>query len=134
MSKVTSYAPGTPCWVDLSCADIDASVSFYADLLGWEAGEVPNSAAMGGYRRATFEGDDVAGLMPAMQPGQPQMWTTYISVEDATATTAKVTAAGGSVIAEPMDVMDLGRMAISLTRAGPSSGSGSRGPSPAPSG
>ena len=32
MSKVTSYAPGTPCWADLSCADIDASMSFYADL------------------------------------------------------------------------------------------------------
>lgn len=112
MSKVTSYAPGTPCWVDLSCADIDASASFYEDLLGWSAGEMPNSAEMGGYRRATFAGDDVAGLMPAMQPGQPQMWNTYVAVEDAAATAAKVTAAGGQVIAEPMDVMDLGRMAI----------------------
>ncbi|HKZ12317.1 MAG TPA: VOC family protein [Solirubrobacterales bacterium] len=112
MSNVTSYAPGTPCWVDLSCADVDASARFYEDLLGWDAGEMPNSAEMGGYRRATFEGDDVAGLMPAMQPGQPQMWSTYIAVEDAAATAAKVTAAGGSVIAEPMDVMDLGRMAI----------------------
>jgi uncharacterized protein len=112
MSKVTSYAPGTPCWVDLSCVDIDASASFYEDLFGWDAAEMPNSAEMGGYRRATFEGDDVAGLMPAMQPGQPQMWSTYIAVEDAAATAAKVTAAGGSVLAEPMDVMDLGRMAI----------------------
>jgi uncharacterized protein len=112
MSKVTSYTPGTPCWVDLACADIDASASFYADLLGWEASEQASSAEMGGYRRATFEGDDVAGLMPRMQEGMPQMWTTYISVEDATATADKVTAAGGGVIAPPMDVMDLGKMAI----------------------
>lgn len=112
MSKVTSYAPGTPCWVDLACADIEASASFYEDLLGWSAGEMPNSAEMGGYRRATFEGDDVAGMVPQMQPGQPQMWTTYVSVEDAAATAAKVTAAGGGVMFEPMDVMGLGTMAI----------------------
>src|ERR1700743_3059747 len=112
MSKVTSYAPGTPCWVDLACADIDASASFYEDLLGWSAGEMPDSAEMGGYRRATFEGDDVAGLMRRMQPDQPQMWTTYIAVEDAAATADKVTAAGGAVFAPPMDVRDLGKMAI----------------------
>jgi predicted enzyme related to lactoylglutathione lyase len=112
MSKVTSYAPGTPCWVDLAAKDIDASASFYEALLGWQAGEMPNSAEMGGYRRATYEGDDVAGLMPQMQPGQPQMWNTYISVEDAEATAAKVSALGGAVLAPPMDVMDLGRMAV----------------------
>jgi predicted enzyme related to lactoylglutathione lyase len=112
MSKVTSYAPGTPCWVDLAAKDIDASASFYEGLLGWSAGEMPNSAEMGGYRRATFEGDDVAGLMPQMQPGQPQMWMTYVSVEDAEAAAAKVSAAGGAVLAPPMDVMDLGKMAV----------------------
>jgi predicted enzyme related to lactoylglutathione lyase len=112
MSKVTSYAPGTPCWVDLSCADIEASAKFYEELLGWDASEMPNSAEMGGYRRATFAGDDVAGLMPRMQADQPQMWTTYIAVEDAAATADKVSAAGGSVFAPPMDVMDLGKMAI----------------------
>jgi uncharacterized protein len=112
MSKVTSYAPGTPCWVDLASADLDASASFYADLLGWDTSEQPNSAEMGGYRRARFEGDDVAGLMPRMQEGQPQMWSTYVAVEGADATAAKVTAAGGGVMLEPMDVMDLGRMAF----------------------
>jgi uncharacterized protein len=112
MSKVTSYAPGTPCWVDLSCVDIDASASFYEGLLGWSAGEMPNSAEMGGYRRATLAGDDVAGLMPQMHPGMPQMWMTYVAVEDAEATAAKVSAAGGGVIAPPMDVMDLGKMAV----------------------
>lgn len=118
MSKVRSYAPGTPNWVDLSCADIDASASFYEGLLGWSAGEMPNSAEMGGYRRATFAGDDVAGLMPQMQPGMPQMWMTYVSVEDAEATAAKVTAAGGTVIAPPMAVMDLGKMAVFVDSTG----------------
>lgn len=117
MSKVTSYAPGTPCWVDLASMDIDASVSFYEDLLGWNM-EEPGGPETQGYRRATFEGDDVAALMPAMQPGQPQMWNTYISVADVGETAAKVTAAGGNVILEPMDVMDLGKTAFFTDSSG----------------
>ena len=50
--------------------------------------------------------------MPLMQEGQPPAWSTYVSVEDADATAAKVREAGGTVLAEPMDVMELGRMAI----------------------
>ncbi|HEY2477696.1 MAG TPA: VOC family protein [Solirubrobacterales bacterium] len=112
MSKMTSYAPGTPCWVDLATADILDSAKFYGDLLGWEVPEQPNGAEMGGYRRALYDGDDVAGMMPIQQEGQPQVWSTYVSVEDADATIAKVKEAGGSVIFEPMDVMDLGRMSV----------------------
>lgn len=112
MSKVTSYAPGTPCWVDLASADIEASAAFYGDLLGWDVPELPESAEMGGYRRATRDGDDVAGMMPLMQEGQPQVWGTHVAVEDVDATLAKVTAAGGTVMFEPMDVMGLGKMAV----------------------
>jgi uncharacterized protein len=111
MSKVTSYAPGTPCWADLACADIDASVSFYADLFGWEF-EEPGGEETGGYRRARFEGDDVAALMPKFKADEPQMWNTHISVADAAATAAKVVAAGGSVIHEPVEVPNLGTAAV----------------------
>lgn len=112
MSERTSYAPGTPSWVDLSTADIEASAAFYGDLLGWAVPERENSAEMGGYRRAESGGADVAGVMPLMEEGQPPSWNTYIAVEDADATAAEVTDNGGSVIAPPMDVMDLGRMAV----------------------
>jgi hypothetical protein len=94
MSKVTNYEPGTPCWVDLSTADIEASAAFYGDLLGWQVPERENSAEMGGYRRAELDGDDVAGMVPLQQEGQPQVWGTYISVED-----AEATAYGGQVSA-----------------------------------
>ena len=112
MSERTSYTPGTPSWVDLSTADIEASAAFYADLFGWEVPERENSAEMGGYRRAEKDGADVAGVMPLMAEGQPPAWNTYIAVEDADATVAKVTENGGTVMAPPMDVMDLGRMAV----------------------
>lgn len=112
MSERTSYVPGTPSWVDLGTPDVDAAAEFYTGLFGWEVPPTEDVEQTGGYRRATKGGADVAGMMPLMQEGQPPAWSTYISVEDADATAAAVKEAGGAVYAEPMDVMDLGRMAI----------------------
>jgi len=113
MSERTTYVPGTPCWVELSgTPDIEASARFYGDLFGWEVLELPTSAEMGGYRRAKLGGRDVAGVSPRMQDGQPTVWTTYVSVADAAETMAEVERAGGQAIAEPMDVMGLGTMAV----------------------
>ena len=119
MSERTSYAPGTPSWVELSgTPDVDAAEAFYRDLLGWEIPEQPNSAEMGGYRRAKRDGRDVAGVMGKMDDSQPTVWATYVSVEDADATLAKVRDAGGTVIVDAMDVMDLGKMAVFTDQAG----------------
>jgi predicted enzyme related to lactoylglutathione lyase len=61
MSERTSYEPGTPSWVELSgTPDVDAAEAFYRDLLGWEIPEQPNSAELGGYRRAQLNGRDAA--------------------------------------------------------------------------
>src|SRR5580692_2241062 len=103
------YAPGTPSWVELSSPDPDASAAFYGDVLGWDATE-PGAPETGGYRMFQSSGKNVAGLMGQMQEGQPTAWATYVSVADADETAAKVTAAGGTVMVEPMDVMDIGRM------------------------
>jgi predicted enzyme related to lactoylglutathione lyase len=110
MSERTSYAPGIHSWADLATPDVDAAAGFYGDLFGWEVPELPNSAEMGGYRRAKKDAADVAGMLPLMQEGQPTAWSSYVSVADADATAAAVQEAGGSVYFEPMDVMDLGRM------------------------
>jgi predicted enzyme related to lactoylglutathione lyase len=40
------------------------------------------------------------------------MWNTYISVDSADETAAKVRDAGGAVLSEPFDVSDAGRMAV----------------------
>jgi hypothetical protein len=113
MSERTSYEPGTPSWVELSgTPDFDAAEAFYRDLFGWEIPEQPNSAELGGYRRAKLNGRDVAGASPVMQDGQPCEWNTYLSVDDAAATMAKVRDAGGTVVVDTMDVMGMGKMAI----------------------
>jgi predicted enzyme related to lactoylglutathione lyase len=109
---VPDYPPGTPSWVELSTPDADASATFYRELMGWVATEPGPVEETGGYRMFQQAGQSVGGLMGHMQEGQPTAWATYVSVADAEETAGKVKAAGGGVIVEPMDVMDLGRMAF----------------------
>jgi len=118
MSERASYEPGTPCWVDLGSPDLGVSIDFYGPLFGWQVPESENVEQTGGYRRVTKNGRDVAGMMPLMQEGQPPAWSSYVSVADADAISAAVKEAGGSVLAEPMDVMELGRMAVFADPAG----------------
>lgn len=118
MSETSGYAPGTPCWVDLSSPDLNASIEFYGGLFGWDVPEAENAEQTGGYRQAMLRGKPVAGIMPLMQEGQPVAWSTYVSVADADVVAGKVGDAGGTVLAEPMDVMELGRMAVFTDPAG----------------
>jgi predicted enzyme related to lactoylglutathione lyase len=80
--------------------------------------EGPHAEQTGGYRQAMRDGKPVAGMMPLMQEGQPPAWSSYVSVSDAGATAAGVKESGGTVMVEPMEVMDLGRMAVFADPAG----------------
>jgi predicted enzyme related to lactoylglutathione lyase len=44
--------------------------------------------------------------------GQPSVWITYASVDDAEATVERAKKAGAMVFVELMDVSDIGRMAV----------------------
>jgi len=118
MSERTSYAPGTPCWIDLSTPDQDAAAEFYGGLFGWSVEEDENAEQTGGYRVATLNGQAVGGVMKLMQEGQPVAWSSYVSVEDVDATVAKAREAGGTVMVEPMSVLDYGRMAFLVDPTG----------------
>ena len=118
MSEVSEHPAGTPAWVDVASPDLDAAVGFYSALFGWEVPESENPEQTGGYRIAMLRGKPAAGMMPLMQEGQPPAWSTYVSVDDADSTAGKVRHARGRVVVEPMDVMDLGRMAAFVDPTG----------------
>ncbi len=111
MTARTSYAPGTPSWVDLGSPDITAAAAFYGAIFGWKAEFDPNPEA-GGYGLFRIGDKSVAGIGPQQNPGMPPFWAIYVSVADADATTAAATAAGATVLAGPMDVLEAGRMAV----------------------
>ena len=110
MPEFTSYDAGTPSWVDHSSRDLDASNAFYRALFGWEPED--QGEEMGHYTILRKGGKTVAGNMSAMGEGQPSAWVTYVSVEDADATVDRATKAGATVLVGPMDVADIGRMAV----------------------
>lgn len=120
MTTKTSYLPGEPIWSDLSTPDQAASAAFYGPLLGWTATEP--QPEFGGYASFLLDDRKVAGNVPLMAPEQPPSWTCYVCSHDADETAALVEQGGGTVIAPPMDVGDLGRMAVFLDPAGASFG------------
>ena len=112
MSVKTSYKPGTFCWIDLGTPDQDDAGEFYGALFGWQLKEDENAEQTAGYRTAQRDGNAIGGVMKLMQEGQPPAWMNYVCVEDADVTAEKAREAGGVVHAEPMSVLDYGRMAI----------------------
>jgi predicted enzyme related to lactoylglutathione lyase len=112
MPEKTTHAPGTFCWIDLGTPDQDAAGEFYGALFGWTLKEDENAEQTGGYRTAQLGGNAIGGVMKLMQEGQPPAWMAYVGAEDVDATVASVRAAGGQVFAEPMSVLDYGRMAV----------------------
>ena len=119
MPVFTEYATGTPCWTDVMTPDVDRTVSFYSDLFGWEAERDPRPEA-GGYVMFTKDGKNVAAASPPMPGGEgaPPHWSTYIASDDVEATAARVREAGGTVLLEPMDVFDAGRMVLAQDPVG----------------
>lgn len=113
MPERDQYIPGVPCWVDTSHPDPEAATGFYSGLFGWDLEDAMSPDSPGRYFIAQLRGKAVAAV--GGQPeGMPPMavWNTYISVASADETAAQVREAGGSVLREPFDVMDAGRMAV----------------------
>ena len=128
------YIPGVPCWIDTMHPDPAAAAEFYGQLFGWELEDVMPPESDGRYYMARLPGGDVGAIGgPSEDASRPAAWNTYIWVESADETAAKVREAGGSVLAEPFDVFDAGRMAVcadpegaafSLWQAGRNRGAG----------
>lgn len=115
MPAMTQTTPGVFNWVDLMSPDVDASVAFYTEVFGWEAeDQLDDDGETRVYVMLSKDGRTVAGLggqMDAMH-GAPAMWNSYVATDDVDATTSAVRDAGGTVVLEPMEIDDSGRMAV----------------------
>ena len=115
MSIVEKHAPGSFCWVELGTTNAKAAKAFYGSVFGWQ----PNDMPMGPnqfYTMLKLNGKDVGAMyeldqnMRAM--GIPPHWMLYIAVSSADEAAAKAKALGATVMKEPFDVFDAGRMAV----------------------
>ncbi|WP_028478194.1 VOC family protein [Nocardia sp. CNY236] len=110
-----NWSQGTPCWVGGDVDDPARAQTFYGELFGWKFTESPPES--GGYLMAMRAGRAVAGIGPKPKD-TPSAWTTYLAVESADAIAGKLTAAGGSLMLEPRDALDAGRMAVAADPTG----------------
>ncbi len=100
-------------WNELATTDPAAAEAFYTGVFGWTT-EV-STAGVGPY--IVFKNNDrpnggmynMTGVAP---DGVPPHWLPYFAVADANATAAQCSDLGGALLSGPMDVPDVGLMAI----------------------
>src|SRR3954467_6339632 len=106
-------APGSFCWIELATTDGPGAKKFYSELFGWEGQDNPIGPGMV-YTMLKLNGKDVGALY---QKGEemkqvPTVWASYLAVANADESAAQAKALGGTVMQEPFDVMEHGRMAV----------------------
>jgi uncharacterized protein len=115
MAIVEKHAPGSFCWIELGTTDQAAAKNFYGKLFGWEPQDMP----MGPgdlYTIFHLRGQSVAAGY-TLRPGQksagvPPHWMLYVAVASADDAAARVKSLGGTVMMDPFDVFDVGRMGV----------------------
>ncbi len=115
MPNVDKHAPGSFCWIELGTTDQNAAKDFYGSLFGWKANDFP----MGPndfYTMFQLDGRDAAAgytLKPEQRAqGVPPHWMLYIAAKSADEKAKLAGEKGGTILAPPFDVMDVGRMAV----------------------
>lgn len=113
MPERDGYIPGVPCWIDTTQPDPESAAAFYRGLFGWDVEDMMPAGSGSKYLVARLHGGDVAAVSSQPEGAPPQaIWNTYIWVDNADETAARARASGGSVVTEPFDVLDAGRMAV----------------------
>jgi uncharacterized protein len=120
MSERDGFQPGVPCWVETWQNDSKAATDFYGRIFGWETDGTASTDGGGTFYICRLRGRDVAGIGSPIPEGAPPtpVWTTFIQVDSAADTAAKVKEAGGNVVVEPFESLEGGRLAIVADPAG----------------
>jgi uncharacterized protein len=108
MGERDRHEHGTFSWTDLSTPSAEASKEFYGGLLGWDFKDDPIPGG-GVYVMARLGGRATAAMFETRE--RHPAWASYVTVDDANAITDRARELGANVLAEPFDVMDVGRMA-----------------------
>lgn len=121
MPHVDAHTPGSFSWFELATTDQAAAKSFYEGLLGWTSKDYP----IGPEETYTIfykdDRDAAAGYTmraDQRQQGVPPYWLVYVTVENVDEAAKKAKSLGATIVAEPFDVMENGRMAVLMDPSG----------------
>ena len=108
---------GRVAWHELLATDVEAAQAFYRQLLGWEIDLWKPEQA--DYPMIRADGSTHGGFQRTHPDRRiPAHWIPYVTVADTDATAARARELGGTLRVEPLDVRDVGRIAILQDREG----------------
>ncbi|MCP4548156.1 MAG: VOC family protein [bacterium] len=110
--------PATPgfgdfCWEEIVVRDTTGLQDFYGKLYAWSGETSPMAGAP--YTVFSAAGKDIVGLMAAQAEDHlAPYWQSYVVVESVEESLVKAEKLGAKVVVPPMDIPDVGRIAILL--------------------
>lgn len=91
-------------WNELSTTDQDGAIAFFGTHFGWtQEGGMP-MGDMGDYKFVQADGVGIGAVMPKPAEQPQSGWLHYIGVEDIDRAAAAVSAGGGRLIHDPMEI------------------------------
>lgn len=105
----------TFCWYGIVSEDLDKTLAFFPEVLGWRV----ETVEMGGETMPVLYNDNgqFAHVRPAQMDEEPAWLNTYLRVDDVDAAVAMVQEAGGNVLVPATDIPP-GRFATVTTATG----------------
>lgn len=97
-------------WFELRVPNVDAAMSFYKELFGWNYD--PMDTPMGTYHVVKVGDVGVGGITRPPEEGVPSHWGGYVTVDDADEIAEVAKSEGGKIIVPPMDIPDVGRFTV----------------------
>ena len=120
MAEFNIPQPGSICWRELRTKDLEKATEFYSKMFGWQLEQSKMSPMP--YKEIVVDGTAAGGMMAIDENWGPEPppshWASYIAVENADETIAKIEANGGSIRMPAFDAPGVGRMAMVVDPAG----------------
>ena len=111
---------GSFIWYELLTRDAEAAGAFYGEVVGWTNAD--SGLADRSYRILMADGAGIGGMMQLsgemIEHGAKAVWLGYFGVDDVDTTIAAIRADGGTILMEPFDIPQVGRVAMFADRQG----------------
>ncbi len=109
-----TFPSGRFVWFEYVSTDLPKAQGFFGELFNWKTQSVPAPTLPGGQYTMIAAGEHTLGGYMQTPPGVPAQphWLAHLQVQSATATAAKITAAGGKLLMGPMAMGDKGTYAV----------------------
>ncbi len=96
--------------------DVDRALSYYENVLGWRFYAMPFGEGFSEYHLALKDGRPIAGCQDINSVDyldvDRDFWLAFMAVEDCDMAAELAQDAGGSVLRQPADLPNIGRVAI----------------------